>query len=235
MPTPTTRTVIVCISASLQEPDWFTASEIVADKLGTAGVPTQRYRVRHRRIVGLVTRWMTGRLVNATRRFGVVRTATGGRLSRLDLSGLALAAAAHAHARWLAWDFHIRRTTPQAKPWEHYLALQRKDPKKLTLTDAKRQFEEQPRVVAMIGLSDHRTAPHQFDPDELAAYQAGQHAYTAMSWQQAIAGHVLITAEGQVLKPASDSMADRLRYLQQASQYVHAMKADQYLVALNVD
>jgi hypothetical protein len=66
---------------------------------------------------------------------------------------------------------------------------------------------------------------------ELGAYQAGEVTFTTVHARTAIAGDALITAEGRLLQPHSDSLADRVRYLRQAVAYLHGLRGDQRLRA----
>jgi hypothetical protein len=234
MSTSTTRTVIVCLPAGT-DAGWFTASEVVDHHLHTAGTPVRRFSVRHRGLLGLFSRWFATNLLDARRRVGAVVVAAGGRISRLDLTATVSRANAQATARWRAWHHHIARSTPTAKAWEDFLAQHTANPTKVSEDEVRRRFEAQPRVLAMLALSAHPVAAHSFDPYELEAYQAGEATYAALHWRTAIAGDALITAEGQLLQPQSGSLADRLRYLQQAASYVHRMPAAQRLCALAIN
>jgi hypothetical protein len=237
MPTstiPTTRTVIVCFPAGT-DADWFTASEVVEHHLHTPGTPVRRYPVRHRLLLGMFSRWFGTHLLDARRRFGSVILAAGGRITRLDLTATVTRATTDATTRWRTWHHNIARSTPTAKPWEDFLAQHRAQPDKISRDEARRRFEAQPRVLAMLALSAHPIAPHIFDPYELDAYQAGEATYAALHWRTAIAGDALITAEGQLFQPQSSSLADRLRYLQYAASYVHRMHRRQRICAVAID
>ena len=238
MPTSTTiaspRTVIVCFPAGT-DADWFTASEVVEHHLNAAGMPVHRFPVRHRRLSGLITRWSTNHLLLAQRRFGAVNVAAGGRLARLDLTRVVTYASAVATARWRTWQHHIARSTPAARPWADFLAQHNANPDKVSFDEARRRFENQPRVLAMLALSAHPVAPHVFDPYELEAYQAGEATYVCLHWRTALAGDALITTEGQLLQPESQSLADRLRYLAHAATYIHRLRPAQRICAMAID
>lgn len=213
MPTPaiaTTRTVIVCFPANT-DADWFTASEVVQHHLNASGTPVRRFPVRHRALLGLFSRWSGTHLLDARRRFGAVVLAAGGRVNRLNLTSTVTRASTAATSRWRSWYHNIAQSTPVAKPWEDFLTQHRDHPDKLSRDEARRRFEAQPRVLAMIAMSDHPVAQHVFDPYELDAYQAGEATYVTLHWRTAIGGDALITAEGQLLQPQSPSLADRLR------------------------
>ncbi|GIJ12758.1 hypothetical protein ACFFMR_14465 [Micromonospora andamanensis] len=228
MPTPTPLTdkvVTVCFGPG-EDADWFAASEKVNDLLHANGTPARRYRVRHRRFIGWLTRFLGYYLLDAARRFGAVTLAAGGRKSRLDLTGTTAQAAHAAGLRWRAWNTHINATTRPARPWEDYLAQHHADPGKVTLNEARRRFEQQPRVLAMLAAS--------FDPYELSVYQAGEATYVGLHWRIALIGDALITTDGRLLAPASDSVADRFRFLNEACAYLRGLRSSARLCAVAI-
>ena len=92
--------------------------------------------------------------------------AAGGRKARLDLTGSAAKAATQARLRWHAWNQYMlcaNATNRPARTWADYLAQHHADPAKVTLAEARRRFEAQPRVVAMLAYP----GAHEFDPYEL--------------------------------------------------------------------
>ncbi|MEV0158073.1 hypothetical protein AB0H57_30850 [Micromonospora sp. NPDC050686] len=225
MPTTTGHVVTVCFAPG-DDADWFTASEKVNNLLDADGTPARRYRIRHRRLIGWLTRFLSYYLLDPVRRFGAVTTAAGGRKSRLDLTGTAANAAHEATLRWRAWHTHINATTPVARPWEDYLAQHLVDPTTVRLAEARRRFEQQPRVLAMLA--------HSFDPYELSVYQAGEATYVGLYWRVALIGDALITTDGRLLIPASDSAADRLRFLNEACAYIRGLRSAAHLCAIAI-
>jgi hypothetical protein len=223
---PLTDQVITVCFAPDDDADWFAASEKVNDVLHANGTPARRYHVRHRRLIGWLTRFLSYYLLDAARRFGAITMAAGGRKSRLDLTRTASTAANAAQLRWRAWNFYINATTKPARPWEDYLAQHHTDPAKVSLADARRRFEQQPRVLAMLA--------HSFDPYELSAYQAGEATYTALYWRIALIGDALITTDGRLLMPASDSVADRFRFLNEACGYLRSLHSRAQLCAVSI-
>ncbi|MFY1703043.1 hypothetical protein ACN28G_15070 [Micromonospora sp. WMMA1923] len=224
--TPTAATVVTVCFAPGDDADWFAASEKVNDLMHANGTPARRYHVRHRRLIGWLTRFFGYYLLDAARRFGTVTLAAGGRKSRLDLTGTAATATHHAGLRWRAWNTHINATTKPARPWEDYLAQHHADPTKVTLNEARRRFEQQPRVLAMLA--------HSFDPYELSIYQAGEATYVGLHWRTALIGDALITTDGRLLTPASSSAADRFRFLNHACGYLRALRSDAHLCAVTI-
>ncbi|MCW3819799.1 hypothetical protein ONA91_35725 [Micromonospora sp. DR5-3] len=223
------RVVTVCFAPG-EDADWFAASEKVNDLLHADGVPARRYHVRHRRLLGWLTRWFGYFLLDAARRFGAITVAAGGRKSRLDLTATAARAATRASLRWRAWNVHIAHTTRPARPWEDFLAQHYADPRKVPLTEARRRFEQQPRVLAMLGYADG----HTFDPYELSVYQAGEVTYVGLYWRIALIGDALITTDGRLLMPATTSVADRFRFLNAACAYLRSLRGNARVCAVAI-
>lgn len=226
-----TKTVLVVLPTG-QRANWLRLQQILAWHNRPAAVPYVVFPVRRRRLLSWGTRWTARHLLDPVRHHGAVTTAAGGRLSRLDLPRLANAARAYAWARWWTWHTHIARTTPVAKPWEHCRAEHLRDPDKLPIAEARRRFEAQPRVLAMLAYNSYPAAPHQLDVHDLAAFQAGEAVYVALHWQHALTGDALITPDGQLLQPAGPSLADRLRYHADAARILASLSASQHLVAV---
>jgi hypothetical protein len=55
---------------------------------GYSGTPARRFKVRHRKLIGWLTRFLGFYLLDAARRFGAITLAAGGRKSRLDMPGM---------------------------------------------------------------------------------------------------------------------------------------------------
>jgi hypothetical protein len=106
-----------------------------------------------------------------------------------------------------------------------------RDPDKLQLAEARRRFEAQPRVLAMLAYNSYPAAPWQLDVNDLAAFQAGEAVYVALHWQHALTGDAFITADGHLLEPASPTLADRLRYHADAGRVLAALSGRQHLAA----
>jgi hypothetical protein len=221
MPTTTPLTdqvVTVCFNPG-DDADWFAASEKVNDLMNANGTPARRFRIRHRRLIGWLTRFLGYYLLDAARKFGTVTMAAGGRKSRLDLPGMSQVAANEAIARWRAWNMHINATTRPARPWEDFVAQHQADPAKVSMTEARRRFENQPRVIAMLAYA----GGHTFDPYELSLYQTNEATYAGLHWRIALIGDALITTDGRLMRPATDTVADRFRFLNDACAYLHTL------------
>ncbi|MBV1854582.1 hypothetical protein [Catellatospora tritici] len=229
-PTPLTDQVVTVAFNPGEDADWFSAAEKVNKLLNANGTPARRFHVRHRSLIGWFTRFFSYYLVDTARKIGAITMAAGGRKSRLDLNGGAAKAANEAILRWRAWHTHIVGTTPNARTWEDFLAQHTADPKKVSLAEARRRFEQQPRILAMLAYS----GGHTFDPYELSVYQAGEATYAGLHWRIAIVGDMLITTDGRLLKPTSDSIADRFRFLNEACTYLRSLKPSARLCAVTI-
>jgi hypothetical protein len=221
------------LTAKAKRIDWFSASEILDWHNRPTGTPHVMFPVRRERLAGWISRWSSHNLVLAVRRFGAVTRAAGGRRSRLDLTAAATKANADATHRWRTWT-HVVRTTPPARPWGDFLAQHTAARTKVSMEEATRRFEAQPRVLAMLSHNSHPHTRVELDPYELDAYQAGEATYTAVHWQQAISGDALITDDGRMLEPASDTLADKLRYLTEAGAYLCKLRRSHQILAVKV-
>jgi len=228
----TARTVIVCMPADTPI-DWFSASELLDWHDLPAGTPRTMFPVRHRRIIGWFSRWSARHLVRVTRRFGAVVWAAGGRKSRLDLTAAVTNASQNAVYRWRIWA-QVVRNLQVAKTWEDFLAQHKADPKKVSLEEACRRFEAQPRVLAMLSYNSHPSSRVELDPYELDAYQAGEATYAVVHWQQAITGDAVVTDDGRLLEPATSSLADKLRFLAEAGAYLTKLRRSYQILAVTV-
>ena len=228
-----TRTVIVALSED-EKADWLRITQILGWHRLLACVPVTAFPVRSRGLLAWVCSWLSFALLEAIPSYGRVTHAAGGRISRLDLIGLATQARDQAYARYRTWYEFIARTTPPADTWEYMLAAnQQQDPKtRVAHQDLRTAFEAQPRVMAMLAYNSYPAVPYQWDLDDLAALQAGEAVYVALHWQEALTGDAVVTPEGRLIEPASRSLADRLRYLADATRVIHGLSPRQYLVAV---
>jgi hypothetical protein len=139
-------------------------------------------------------------------------------------------AANQAITRWRAWNMHINATTPTARVWEDFLAQHHNDPTKVSMTEARRRFEQQPRVLAMLAFA----GGHVMDPYELSLYQAGEATYAGLCWRVALIGDALITTDGRLMRPATESVADRFRFLNDACCYLRSLNNRARLCAVAI-
>jgi hypothetical protein len=211
---------------------WLRTAEILTWHGWPASVPLPAFPVRRGPFTGWFTRWISRHLIDASRHHGAVTRAAGGRLSRLDLDRLVFIARREASARWWTWNTHVARRTPAARTWEDFQAQHERDPQKLPLGEARTRFEAQPRVLAMFAYNSYPGVAHTLDPDNLAAFQAGEAMYVALHWHHVLTGDALITPDGQLLRPASPTPADQLRYRGAAARVIASLTPAQHLVAV---
>ena len=228
----TSRTIIVCAPAGAPL-DWFTASEILDWHHQPAGTPQTVFPVRRGRLLGWISRWTERHLVQAVRRRGAVRHAPGGRVGRLDLSAAIVRANTEAVYRWRTWH-QVVHNTPVARSWGDFLAQHKAAPTKVSMEETLRRFEAQPRILAMLAYNGHPVARYELDPHDLDSYQAGEATYAVTQWQRAIVGDALVTDDGRMLEPASDTLADKLRYMRGAASYLHKLTRKHQILALKV-
>ena len=67
---------------------------------------------------------------------------------------------------------------------------------------------------------------------DLEMFQAGPMAYQHYSATTAICADALLTPDGHRFAPASDALAHRVTYLEQANRYLDNLEADQRLLAV---
>ncbi|MBF9134715.1 hypothetical protein I0C86_38165 [Plantactinospora sp. S1510] len=155
----------------------------------------------------------------------------GGPVRLLDLDGMLQAAGMGAAIRHQLFS-RVVHGTRNATPWHVYESRHLADPDKYPWDKAVADFHNQPRVNA---IRMHNAATYgagQISLRELEMYQAGSMAYQHHSALTAIAGDALITAEGAKLAAASDAMADRVTYLEQANRLFAAIGPDQRLLGV---
>jgi hypothetical protein len=68
----------------------------------------------------------------------------------------------------------------------------------------------------------------------LPAYQAGEATYTVVHWLQAITGDAVVTDDGRLLEPASNTLADKLRFLAEAGAHLNKLRRSHQILALTV-
>ena len=233
MSVPQTRTVIVALPDGARA-SWLHIAQILTWVKLPAHVPVSVFPVRRSGLRGWISRWLSRHLLDAVRSHGAVTHAAGGRVSRLDLTGLATSARQAATNRWQLWNWQIARTTPAARTWQQMLADNEKQEakKRVSEEELRQQFDQQPRILAMLAFNSYPAAPCQWDLDDLAAFQAGEAVYVALHWQEALVGDAVVTPLGELIEPASSSLADRLRYLADATRVIHDLTPTQHLVAV---
>lgn len=154
----------------------------------------------------------------------------GGPARLLDLAGMHVAAGMGAGIRHQMWQRAVHGTRP-ATPWADLEAKNLKDPAKYPLEDLAAEFYSQPRVHAIrLHNTAYPNAPLALE--ELEIYQAGHAAYQNYSASTAVIGDALRLLDGTQLAPASDRLADRVTYHEQANRYMATLADDQRLLAI---
>ncbi|MFI7075059.1 hypothetical protein [Micromonospora sediminicola] len=221
-PTATIRNMILCIPDELPR-EALTAHQLdrnfgVQGTLSAQFWATPALRLwQHRQMISL--------------RKGRPASCAGGPAKLLDLDGMRHAAGMGAGIRHQLFS-RVVHGTRNATAWHVYESRHLADPQEYPWDKAVADFNNQPRVNA---IRMHNAATYgagQIGLNELEMYQAGCMAYQHHSALTAIAGDALITTEGTKLGPASDAMADRVTYLEQANRLLAAIDPDQRLLAV---
>jgi hypothetical protein len=228
----TADAVVVLALPAGTSPTWRLVAQVLDWHSITARLPASVLPVRHPRLSCAILRCSPSAFLAPLRHRGAVRAVAGGPVSRLDLVRATALARDVAAARWWTWQRHVGATTPPAKPWEHFRTEHDRNPARLSLDEAERRFNAQPRVLAMLAYNSYPFNPHHLRIDELAGYQAGLTVYVALHWQRPLVGDALVTPTGVLLRPRSPSVADNLHYLAAATQVVHALTGSDHLVAV---
>ncbi|MDH6466055.1 hypothetical protein M2302_006261 [Micromonospora sp. A200] len=221
-PAPTIATMIVCL------PDELPAEALTARHLhtqfGVAGTLTPLFWA-----VPQLRLWQRQQMISL--RKGRPASCAGGPVRLLDLQGMRHAAGVGAGIRYQVWQQVVHGTRP-ATPWPVFASRHLTDPQKYPLEVATADFHAQPRVNAMRMHAAATPGTGQPNPGELEMYQAGQMAYQHYHATSAFAGDALLTADGRKLAPASDALAHRVTYLEQALRYLDTVEPDQRLLAV---
>lgn len=225
-PTPLPDQVVTVCFAPGEDADWFAASEKVNDLLHANGTPARRFHVHHRHLIGWLTRFLSYYLLDAARRFGAITMAAGGRKGRLDLNRTAGRSGQRRHRSLAHLEHPRRRDNPSS---QHLGGLPRPAPRHPSQDQPRRG--PPPLRTTTPRPSDARPLPR---PHELALYQAGEATYAGLYWRAALIGDALITTDGRLLKPASGSVADRFRFLNEACGYLRSLRPSARLCAVAI-
>jgi hypothetical protein len=223
-PVPTVRTMIVCV------PD-----ELPREALSNRQLDTH-FKVRG----AMAPRFWASKALHLWQRRemfdlrkGDQPYCAGGPIRLLDLVGMRRAAAMGAGIRHQAW-YGVVRGTREAKPWPVFLHRHLADPASYTWQTAKEEYGAQPRINAMRMHNAVTFDGGVLDTAELEMFQAGPSAYMNYHAGTAVAADALLTHYGAKLAPASDVMADRATYLEQARQYLGTLTESQRLLAVTL-
>jgi hypothetical protein len=221
-PTATIRVMIVCVPGDLPH-ESLTAHEL-GRTFGVRGTLSPRFWASP-----ALHRWQRSQMFGL--RTGRPAYCAGGPARLLDLTGMRQAAGVGAGIRHHLFS-RVVHGTRTATPWHVYEALHLEDPLGYPWHRAVADFHDQPRVNAIRMYNAATYGAGQIGLQELEMYQAGCLAYQHHSALTAVAGDALIPADGAKLAPASDAMADRVTYLDQAHRLLTAIDPDQRLLAV---
>ncbi|WP_428962991.1 hypothetical protein [Micromonospora fluostatini] len=215
--------MVVCLPAGL--PDDLLTGDRLDAHFGVTGTLTPLFWAAPR-----LRRWQRHQMIGL--RAGRPVPCAGGPVRLLDLAGMRHAAAVGAGIRYQVWHRVVHGTRP-ALPWPAFETRHLADPHRYTLDQASADFHAQPRVHAM-RLHAATTGPGQPSVGELEMIQAGQIAYQHYRAASAVAADAMLTADGRRLAPASDILAHRITYLDQALAHLAALGPNQRLLAVTV-
>ncbi|WP_433345506.1 hypothetical protein [Micromonospora sp. CA-111912] len=223
-PAPTIKTMVICL------PDDLPAQALTSHQLdthfGVAGTLTTLYWATPR-----LRLWQRHQLISA--RKGHPTPCAGGPVRLLDLPGMRHAAAVGAGIRYQSWQQVVHGTRP-AIPWPVFEARHLTDPDRYPFERASEDFHAQPRVHAMRLHAAATPGLGQPSVGELEMYQAGQVAYQHYRAASAVVGDAMLTADGRHLAPASDFLAHRITYLEQALTHLDTLSPQQRLLAVSL-
>jgi hypothetical protein len=173
--------------------------------------------------------WQAKHLITA--RKGKPVYCAGGPVKLLELAGMRQAAAMGAGIRHQLWQQVVQGTQP-ARPWHLFQARHLAEPATYPLQRAETDFWNQPRVNAMRLHNAASYGAAHLAVQELEMFQAGPLAYQHYSASAAVCGDALLTPQGHKFAPASDALAHRVTYLEQAGRYLDTVEVDQRLLAV---
>ncbi|GGK36583.1 hypothetical protein GCM10010124_31560 [Pilimelia terevasa] len=177
--------------------------------------------------------WQRGDLIDRRAGKRGPRWCAGGPLRLLNLDGMRHAAGIAAAVRHHTWAATVRGTR-NAGAWPDYLGRHLQHGDRYPLAAAQRDFEAQPRILAM--RAHNAAQPHapQLDPYEVDAYQTGHAAYQHLHAAAAVCGDAVRAADSTALRPASGELTDRITYLAAANAHLARLRPDARLLALTV-
>jgi hypothetical protein len=221
-PAATIRSMIVCL------PDGLPSQALTASRLDRHFGVSGTLQARFWAVEGM---WVWQHQQLFTPRKGRPVSCAGGPVKLLDLAGMRQAAGVGAGIRHQVWQQVVHGTRP-AHPWRVFQTRHLADPAKYPLDRAEAEFWNQPRVNAMRLHNAAGYGTAHLAVAELEMFQAGPIAYQHYSATTAVCGDALLTPEGHRFAPASDALAHRVTYLEQAARYLDTVEADQRLLAV---
>jgi hypothetical protein len=223
-PIATIRSMIVCL------PDALPSQALTASRLdrhfGVSGAVQPRFWA-----VEAMWLWQAKHLLAA--RKGKPTYCAGGPVKLLELAGMRHAAAMGAGIRRQLWQ-QVVQGTPPARPWHAFEARHLAEPAKYPRERAQADFWNQPRVNAMRLHNAASYGAGHLAVQELEMFQAGPVAYQHYSATTAVCADALLSSDGHKFAPASDALAHRVTYLEQAGRYLDTLEPGQRLLAVTL-
>nr|WP_296073293.1 hypothetical protein [uncultured Actinoplanes sp.] len=173
--------------------------------------------------------WQPAQLIGL--RKGRPAPCAGGPVKLLDLDGLRHAAAIAAGVRHQIWQQVVHGTRP-AHLWQVFQSRHLADPATYPQDRAAADFWNQPRINAMRMHNAAGYGTTHLPLPEVEVFQAGPMAYQHFHATTAVCADALLTADGHKLTPASDALAHRVTYLEQAGRYLNTIEPSQRLLAI---
>ncbi len=223
-PTATIRTMIVCLPDELPR-EALTASQLDRH-FGVSGTLSPRFWASQ-------AMWLWQRTQLFGLRKGRPAYCAGGPVKLLDLQGMRHAAGIGAGIRHQLWQ-RVVHGTPSARSWTEFHTRHLADPATYPYERARADFYNQPRVNAMRMHNAVSYGAAHLSVEELEMLQAGAIAYQHYSATTAVCGDALLTPDGHKITPASDALAHRVTYLEQAGRYLDAVEPHQRLLAVAI-
>ncbi|WP_246606403.1 hypothetical protein [Paractinoplanes toevensis] len=226
-PLPTIRTMIVCVPDELST-QVLDSTRQLDRHIGATASSEARFWVNPN-----IHMWQNKHLIDLRKPKTGPRYCAGGPIRLLDLAGMRHGGALGASMRHQQWAGVVRGTR-DARPWQDYLLRHLSDQVKYPVEQAIKDFEAQPRVLAMRAHNAATFGDVYLDPFELELLQAGPAAYANYHCMWVVCTDAVYTLNGARMQPASDSAADRLTYLSQAIRYVESLDPAQRLLAVTL-
>jgi hypothetical protein len=176
--------------------------------------------------------WQRGQMVDLRKGRRPVYCA-GGPVRLLDLAGMRYGASLGAGIRYQLWTDVVGDTRPAAS-WRVFLERHLNDPGAYPMDTMQTAFDNQPRVLAM---RMHNATVHgaaHLAVEELEMFQAGSMAYQNYHALWSVCTDALLTADGVQRKPKSDSLADKVTYLDQANRFIESLDDTQRLITVTL-
>lgn len=159
--------------------------------------------------------------------------ADGGRRRALDFEATRTAASAAAGELFDEWTA-IVDGLPEAQPWAYF--RDRVDAAAYTIDQARRDYGEQPRVVAA-----RKSEKFRWSSDIVGRFAPGREAFVQEAVEEAVPGFALLDLDGKWSEPgqmgwfglSTDTEETRTAYRKQANAYLDQLPDDAWIVVVD--